>query len=151
MAPSVAPAPEPTPEPTEAPMEYPPCCTYAADESGDAHAEFCELHASVRQASEQLLAEAGTDAAVANAWRITRSMWSAELDSLYASWRSAASPEELPRIASDQALFLAMLNSQEGLMKNRGATQRALDEAIADMLMEQCAYICAEMYVEPAA
>lgn len=45
---------------------------------------------------------------------------------------------------------MAMLNSREGLMKNRGAAQQALDEAIADMLMEQCAYICAEMYVEPA-
>ena len=61
-----------------------------------------------------------------------------------------ASPEELPRIARDQALFMAMLNSREGLMKNRGAAQQAIDEAIASMLMEQCAYICAEMYVEPA-
>ena len=60
------------------------------------------------------------------------------------------SPEELPWIASDQMLFMAMLNSQEGLMKNRGAAQQAIDEAIASMLMEQCAYICAEKYVEPA-
>ena len=45
---------------------------------------------------------------------------------------------------------MAMLNSREGLMKNRGAAQQAIDEAIASMLMEQCAYICAEMYVEPA-
>lgn len=92
MAPSVA----PTPEPTEAPVEYPPCCTYAADESGAAHAEYCALHASIHQASEQLLAEARTDAAAANAWRITRSMWSAELDSLYASWKNALPPGRCP-------------------------------------------------------
>ena len=61
-----------------------------------------------------------------------------------------AFPEELPWIASDQALFIAMLSSQEGPMKNRGVSQQAIDEAIASMLMEQCAYICAEMYVEPA-
>ena len=62
-----------------------------------------------------------------------------------------ALPEELPRIASgDQALFMAMLSSQEGPMKNRGVSQQAIEEAIASMLMEQCAYICAEMYVEPA-
>ena len=61
-----------------------------------------------------------------------------------------AFPEELPRIASDQALFMAMLGSQEGPMKNRGVSQQAIEEAIASRLMEQCAYICAEMYVEPA-
>ena len=70
-------------------------------------------------------------------------MWSAELDSLYEGWRSIATTEELPQIASDQALFMAMLGSQEGLMRNRGASQQAIDKTIAGLLMEQCAIICA--------
>ena len=61
-----------------------------------------------------------------------------------------AFPEELPWIASDQALFMAMLSSQEGPMKNQACPKQAIEEAIASRLMEQCAYICAEMYVEPA-
>lgn len=151
MAPSAAPTELPTPTPTEAPAEYPPCCTATADENDGEHSRYCELHDAIRQAEAQMLAEARTDAAVANARKIVRSMWSAELDSLYENWRAAASAEELPRIASDQALFLAMLSSQEGLMKNRGASQQAMDEKIAALLMEQCAYVCAEMYAQSAA
>ena len=149
MAPTAAPT--EVPAPTEEPAEYPPCCTVTADEDGAEHTEYCELHDVIHQAAAQMLAEAKTDAAVANAWKIARSMWSAELDSLYENWRAVASAEELPQIAGDQALFLAMLSSQEGLMKNRGASQRAMDEKIASLLMEQCAYACAEMYAQSAA
>lgn len=159
MAPTAAPTPVPTPVPTavptpvptEAPVEYPVCCTVTVDESGAEHIAYCELHDAIHQAAAQLLAEAKTDAAVANAWKIARSMWSAELDSLYDRWKSAATSEELPQIASDQALFLAMLNSQEGLMKNRGASQQAMDEKVAALLMEQCVYVCAAMYAQSLA
>ena len=141
----------PTPVPTEAPVEYPACCTVTVDDSGAEHTAYCELHDAIHQAAAQLLAEAKTDAAVANAWRIARSMWSAELDSLYDRWKAAATPEELPQIAGDQALFLAMLNSQEGLMKNRRASQQAMDEKAANLLMEQCVYVCAAMYAQSLA
>ena len=137
----MAPSATPTPEPTEAPTEELAYCI--ADADGGTDISYCALHASIHQATEQMLAEAHTDAAVANAWRIARSMWSAELDSLYEGWRSIATTEELPQIASDQALFMAMLGSQEGLMKNRGASQQAIDKTIAGLLMEQCAIICA--------
>ena len=159
MAPTAAPTPVPTPVPTavptpvptEAPVEYPVCCTVTVDESGAEHIAYCELHDAIHQAAAQLLAEAKTDAAVANAWKIARSMWSAELDSLYDRWKAAVAPEELPQIAGDQALFLAMLNSQEGLMKNRGASQQAMDEKAANLLMEQCVYVCAAMYAQSLA
>ena len=147
----MAPAAAPTPVPTEAPVEYPACCTATMDENGAEHIAYCELHGAIHQAAAQLLAEAKTDAAVANAHRIARSMWSAELDSLYSGWKAAATPEDLSRIASDQALFLAMLNSQEGLMKNRGASQQAMDEKAASLLMEQCVYVCAAMYAQSLA
>ena len=152
-APTAVPTPEPTatPAPTEAPAEYPPCCTVLTDGNGAEQIAYCELHDAIHQAEAQMLAEARTDAAVANAHRIARSMWSAELDSLYEGWRAAVSTEELPQIASDQALFMAMLNSQEGLMKNRGASQQARDEKVAALLMEQCVYVCAAMYAQSAA
>ena len=155
MAPTAAPTPVPTavptPVPTEAPVEYPACCSVTVDAGGAEHTAYCELHDAIVQAAAQLLAEAKTDAAVANAWKIARSMWSAELDSLYSGWKSAATSEELPQIASDQALFLAMLNSQEGLMKNRGASQAARDEKVAALLMEQCVYVCTAMYAQSLA
>ena len=149
--PTPVPTAVPTPVPTEAPVEYPVCCTVTVDESGAEHIAYCELHDAIHQAAAQLLAEAKTDAAVANAWKIARSMWSAELDSLYDRWKAAVAPEELPQIAGDQALFLAMLNSQEGLMKNRGASQQAMDEKAANLLMEQCVYVCAAMYAQSLA
>ena len=148
---SSAPAADPTAAPTEAPAEYPPCCTVLTDGDGAEQIAYCELHDAIHQAEAQMLAEARTDAAVANAHRIARSMWSAELDSLYEGWRAAVSTEELPQIASDQALFLAMLNSQEGLMKNRGASQAARDEKVAALLMEQCVYVCTAMYAQSLA
>ena len=150
-SPTAAPTAVPTAVPTEVPAEYPPCCTAAVDAGGEAQISYCELHDAIHQAEAQMLSEAKTDAAVANAWRIARSMWSAELDSLYEGWKEGASYEELPRIASDQALFLAMLNSQEGLMKNRGASQQLRDEKVAALLMEQCVYVCAAMYAQTAA
>lgn len=119
-------------------------CTYVELDTGVMAVVYCPTHQMLVDNCEMMLSFAQTDALKAEAMRMYRMMWEAELVMQYQNWvDQSATEEDRGMVVSHQAMFTSYLNMQENTWKRMyGTDSIRVQEQVIAALMQQCADVC---------
>lgn len=145
--PTATPTPTPSPTPVASPeptLEYPPCCTLVVDEQGNEQVIHCEDHQMLIDTYRALIKNTNDDNRRLRLCEQQRSIWQAEIDSLFDRLLENATEEEKGEIAMAKAGFSVTLVGQENLWKLSYKNDPvAIAEKACELLIKQCSDLCA--------